>query len=162
MIVWFPKIQLSDKRMPDFGGGGEDFKEIAKSSHFTLFSDISQSKRDDIEQLKDTLSISPRIQIDLISAILPLFPFKLNLSFSKATRVKGFLCHEVSSVNEKNRITEENFLPKRPKIVKMKKRHQPSRSVDLTELLVCPEIHFLSQKVTSLSLFLKKHLFVRQ
>ena len=137
--------------MSDFGGGEEDFKEIAKSSHFTLFSDISQSKRDDIEQLKDTLSISPRIQIDLISAILPLFPFKLNLSFSKvsfskATRVKGFLCHEVSSVNEKNRITEENFLPKRPKFVKMKKRHQPSRPVDLTELLVCPEIHFPFKK----------------
>ena len=131
--------------MPDFGGG-EDFKEIAKSSHFTLFSDISQSKRDNIEQLKDTLSISPRIQIDLISAILPLFPFKLNLSFSKATRVKVFLCHEVSSVNEKNGIAEESFLPKRPKFVKMKKRHQPSRPVDLAELLMCPEIHFPFKK----------------
>ena len=121
---------------------------------------MSQSKRDDVEQLKDTLSISPRIQIDLISAILPLFPFKLNLSFSKATRVKGFLCHEVSSVNEKNRITEENFLPKRPKFVKMKKRHLPSRPVDLTELLVCLKIHFLLKKVTAMSLFSKKYYFM--
>ena len=48
--------------MPDFGGGGEDFKEIAKSSSSADVLSVPQSKRDDFEQLKDTLSISPRIQ----------------------------------------------------------------------------------------------------